>query len=440
MLSLIRIFVFQKVIANKATHNKRGMIFVLQVTKGTTKFSEKMKKSLFVILGVMLAAVMSGCSSALFSSSNTYHDDLYAIHDRTQIARRQQAEAEAEKAAAEARRAEWEARIAEAEAAAAEQRYYEYNDNSYESILADTYESAYARRLRGFESPSYRMPSSYYNYRYGSAFTYVSAYDPAFYNVIVMGDQVWVEPKYITSMFGTWGTVVNYSSPWYYGWNSAWGPTFSFGSWGWSFGWNSWYTPWLRPWDPWYPWYNSWYGYGWYGGWGPGWHGGYGPGWHGYPYWNGGGGHNHHQPPYDPNRPNHVHRPGSRYEGNFNKPVPTYGGGSRPAINGSTSGNRGWNSGVVQGGGNRGNSSTSGSRGNGTSSSWNNNRQNSGSSSSSWNDRSNNRRSQSSGSSNSSYNQGTSRGNYGGGYGGGSSSSGGGSRSGSVTGSGSRGR
>ncbi len=391
-----------------------------------------MRKSLLFIGSLVLSLLLGSCTTALFSSQGGMGDDLYAIHDRTQIANRQRAKAEAEKAAAEARRAEWEARIAEAEAAAAEQRYYEYSENPYENIVADTYESAYARRLRGFESPSYRLPSSYYNYRYGSAFTFVSAYDPAFYNVIVMGDEVWVEPKYITSMFGTWGSVMNVS-PWYYGWNSMWSPTLSFGSWGWSMGWNSWYSSWLRPWDPWYPWYNSWYGYGWHGGWCPHWHGGYGP-WPGGPYWNGGGGH-HHRPAYDPNRPNYVHRPGNRYEGAFNRPTPTFGGNSRPAVNGATQGNRNWNSGVVQGSGNNRNNSSSGSRGN--SSSWGN-RQNSGSSTSSWNDRSNSRRSSSSGSM-PSYDQGSSRGSYGG-YGGSSSSSGGASRSGGVTGSGSRGR
>ena len=203
-----------------------------------------MKKSGIIIGALTLtAAIFTGCSSAYFASAGYASDDLYALHDRAQIAREQQAKAEAEKAEAEARRAEWEARIAEAEAAAAQNKYYEYNSNPYEEVLADTYESAYARRLRGFESPTYRMPSSYYDLRYSNAFTYVSAYDPAFYNIIVMGDQVWVEPKYITSMFGTWGTVV-YADPWYYGWNYPWGPTFSIGSWGWSFGWNAWYNPW----------------------------------------------------------------------------------------------------------------------------------------------------------------------------------------------------
>ena len=36
---------------------------------------------------------------------------------------------------------------------------------------------------------------SYYNFRYGGSFTYATAYDPAFYNIIISGDQVWVEPS-----------------------------------------------------------------------------------------------------------------------------------------------------------------------------------------------------------------------------------------------------
>ena len=233
-----------------------------------------MKKLKILIGTLVLSAGLAGCSSAYYASSGYANDDLYSLHDKTAIARKQQAKAEAEKAAAEARRAEWEARIAEAQAAAAENQYYEYSSNPYEDIVADTYESAYARRLRGFESPTYRMPSSYYNFRYGGSFTYATAYDPAFYNIIISGDQVWVEPKYITSMFGTWGGSV-YVDPWYYGWTrpywGAWGPSFSFGSWGWSFGFNGWYNPW----------YDPWWGPGWRPGWGPvG-----GPGWHGGHHW-----------------------------------------------------------------------------------------------------------------------------------------------------------
>ncbi|WP_064975383.1 hypothetical protein [Alistipes provencensis] len=280
-----------------------------------------MKKLKILIGTVLLSAGMVGCTSAYYASAGYASDDLYAVHDKTQIARKKQAEA-----------------------AAAENNYYEYqaaDANPYESVLADDYESAYARRLRGFESPSYKMPSSYLNARYSSAFNYASAYDPAFYNIVISGDQVWVEPKYVTSMFGTWGTVV-YGDPWYWGWNRPWGPSFSIGSWGWSFGWNSWNNPWYSPWGPWYSsWYDPWYRPGW--GWGPGWHGGHhhhpGPGWgpgHG-------GGHGSYRPSTIVNRP----RP---YSGSGNS-VNTY---RRPGSNG------GFKTDVYQGG-NRGNRRSSSS-------------------------------------------------------------------------------
>ncbi|MDE5851332.1 MAG: hypothetical protein K2H25_00820, partial [Alistipes sp.] len=226
-----------------------------------------MKKWSFLSGFVALTAVLGGCTSAYYTSAGYAGDDLYATHDKVQIARRQQQEAEARKAAAEARRAEWEARIAEAEALAAQNEYegtVSSGRNTYSSVLADTYESAYARRLRGFESPTYRMPSSYYNFRYGDTFTYVSAYDPAFYNIVVSGDQVWVEPKYISSMFGTWGATV-YTGNWYGGWSVGWGfgsSWWRYPSWGWNWGfaYHPWHDPWYRP--------------GWGPAWGPsGWHG-----------------------------------------------------------------------------------------------------------------------------------------------------------------------
>ncbi len=167
------------------------------------------------------------------------------------------------------------------EARAAEEEYY---DNAAD-IVADSYESAYARRMRGFRSAEYRMPSSYYALRYenSGAFMFASAYDPAFYNIMVSGDQVWVEPKYITSMFGSWGATPYYGG-WYFGWNYP-----SFG-WGYpSFGWG-------------YP-HHPWWGWNWSIGYWP-WH----DHWWGHPvpphYHPGGGSHPR------PNRPDIVHRPG----------------------------------------------------------------------------------------------------------------------------------
>ena len=296
----------------------------------------KMKVNILLLAVVTLA--LSGCTSAFYGASSA-SDDLYAMHNRTEIARRQQAEAEARKAEAEARKAELEARIAEAAARSAEQQYEApgYVEENYQSVLADSYESAYARRLRGMDSPTYRMPSSYMNARYSTTFHYVSAYDPAFYNVMVMGDEVWVEPKYVTAMFGTWG-LPTYSSAWYWNrWTSPWwSPSFSIGLGGW--GWNvglSWYDPWFYDWYS--PWYSSWYGvhYGWYR---PHWHSHYRHG-HG-PYWNGGGGyHPGHRPGHG--RPGVVHRPS---QNRYTRP---YQGST---INRGQSGNRNWSSGVYQGG------------------------------------------------------------------------------------------
>ena len=82
-----------------------------------------MKKWSLLSAFALLAGLLSGCTSAYYASSGYAGDDLYVTHDKTEIARRQQREAEARKAEAEARRAEWEARIAEAEAAAAQNKY-----------------------------------------------------------------------------------------------------------------------------------------------------------------------------------------------------------------------------------------------------------------------------------------------------------------------------
>ncbi len=251
------------------------------------------KRTLLVSL---VAVVATGCTSAYYTSSGGAYDDLYAVHDRTAIANRQKAEAEARVAEAEARKAEAAARQAEFEAQLAElgvvqaqakaeagvrtdsdgviiveDNAVQRSSNVYDSYLADDYESAYARRLLGFKSATYRMPSSYFNLRYGGDYMYVTAYDPAIYNVMVAGDQVWVEPKYISSMFGSWGATnatMLVHSPWYYGWHSgiydpwyysSWGfPRYSWYDWNWnicygpSWGHNLWWG-WggiYRPWRP----------------------------------------------------------------------------------------------------------------------------------------------------------------------------------------------
>ena len=243
-----------------------------------------MKNRNFKIGALLVSLFAASCSPALYQSGAYNIDDMYAEHDVTRIAQEKQAIAEARKAEAEARRAEIEARQAEA-------AYYA-SDDSYQGVLADTYESAYARRLRGFSSPTYQMPTSYFNLRYNGTYQFVSAYDPAVYNIIVMGDEVWVEPKYITSMFGTWGSPSIVS----FGWSAG-----LYNDWYFSWGYNPY--PWAYPGFGWpYYSYNPYWGYPYWGGYYPYW--GYYPGW--------GGGHHHH--PYPPHhRPNVVHRSTYRY-------------------------------------------------------------------------------------------------------------------------------
>jgi hypothetical protein len=244
-------------------------------------------KRLLPILSLLLAVMLGGCT-AMMESSSYGSSDLYITDNRIKVAEELKAKAEAERAEAEARKAMWEARLAEAE-------YYAATEENYSSIVADDYESAYARRLYGFQSPTYRMPSSYYNLSTSSAMRYASAYDPAFYNIMVSGDQVWVEPKYVTSMFGSWGatnvTFGLYASPWAFGWGIYADPFY--------------YTMWGYPHYSWYDWnwhmcYNPYHwGYypGYYPGYCPHYHPHYHPHYPGYypPHYggDGGGGHRH---------------------------------------------------------------------------------------------------------------------------------------------------
>ena len=276
-------------------------------------------KKIVAYLGVLASvALLSSCAAAWQNVS--YSDDLYTIHNKIAIADRQKAEAELAKAQYEAQQAQYEANLARIKAEAAKQGVAvadSSNFNSYDAVLADSYESAYARRLYGFSSPTYRLPSSYYSWRYSDAFHYASAYDPAFYNVMVSGDMVWVEPKYVTSMFGSWGAAVVPTYSWYYGWVSP-------------------YDYWYRP----YRYWNNPYYYDWS-------HhyycGGYYHHYHHKHYW-----HNNHYRPHRPShhRPSH-HRPpyaGSGSVGNtghhHNRPGAVVGrnpGASRPVDRGGNS-------------------------------------------------------------------------------------------------------
>jgi hypothetical protein len=132
--------------------------------------------------------------------------------------------------------------------------------NPYEEILVDDPVEAQERRNKAMMNPSYGI-ANYYDVRFSDAYWYASAFDPMFYNTIVMGNSVWVEPRWLSSSFRygyNYGGFYNapYSS-WSFGfshhpYSSRYSP-YNYG-YGYGYGYNYFgygYSP-----------YNSYYGYG----------------------------------------------------------------------------------------------------------------------------------------------------------------------------------
>lgn len=200
-----------------------------------------MKTTVKLIAIAIVASALGACSSSMqLSSSSGYQgDDLYYSPSSSQ----------AQEGFAKDKPSETSSSLKLAEL---EQKYKEIlaNDsigsvdttiysnpevNPYERVLADSYADAYQRRLDARSDPYYGINN--WGAYYSNDFWYASAYDPSFYNVIVVGSRVWVEPNYISSSFGWPYYGSRYYRPYmgiglgfyssYYGW-----------------GYNSWYSPW----------------------------------------------------------------------------------------------------------------------------------------------------------------------------------------------------
>lgn len=218
-----------------------------------------MKKQVLYTAIVLAALMLSSCAAGLYSASSDFaDDDLYETLDTEALQQQRDKEAARRRAPIDQYVSQTVART-KGEKLSAE-------GNGYQSILADDFETAHERRLKGVESPEYRMPSSYQNAETSRAFTYASAYDPAQYNIIISGSNVWVEPKYITAMFGNWGGNVYYGQ--YYPPRYNIGFSYSYSIYDPFYGWGAGFYP-----HPWYGWYNPYWGWG---GCYPGW--GYDPG------------------------------------------------------------------------------------------------------------------------------------------------------------------
>lgn len=82
--------------------------------------------------------------------------------------------------------------------------------NPYNEILVDDPVEAYERRQKARMSPYYGM-NNYYDVMFSDNLFYASAFDPAMYNIIVMGRDVWVEPRWMSGGYPNFFGM--YSSP-----------------------------------------------------------------------------------------------------------------------------------------------------------------------------------------------------------------------------------
>lgn len=120
------------------------------------------------------------------------------------------------------------------------------SENVYDRLMVDDYQEAYDRRLEAKKSPYYGMNN--YNIYFSSDYAFASMFlnDP-YYNVVIVGDQIWVEPYYISSSYYYWGRPY-YRSSWYH---SSWYSSYPYYS--------SYYSPYYY--SPYYynPYYNPYY-------------------------------------------------------------------------------------------------------------------------------------------------------------------------------------
>jgi hypothetical protein len=209
-----------------------------------------MKTTIKIIATALIASLLGACSSSMQLSRSSSHqeDDLYYT---SKSSRSTETNNQEHQTSSSLKLAELEKKYTEilANDSIGSIDTTIYNDpyvNPYDRILADTYEEAYQRRLDARMDPYYGMNN--WTARYSNDYWYASAYDPYFYNVVVVGSSIWVEPNYISSGFG-----------WPYFGSRYYRPYYSFG-----LGFHSPSYGWYSPWN--YPVYNHW-SYGWYNPW-----------------------------------------------------------------------------------------------------------------------------------------------------------------------------
>ena len=227
----------------------------------------KTKLKLFTI--ALLAVTMGSCSTSMqMSKTNTFRgDDLYFNPSESYSTENTQKSSSNSDLKIEDLERKYQNILASDTTGSIDTLVYksEESGNPYDRILSTSYQDSYERRLKGRSNPSYGLND--WTTQYSDDYWYASAYDPAYYNIIVMGGDVWVEPYYISSMFGWpryssfgyWGS--SWGRPYSYGFGMSWNYGYPYGYWGYSNPYSSWYSPWNS-----YGWgYNNGYWNGYYG-------------------------------------------------------------------------------------------------------------------------------------------------------------------------------
>lgn len=215
-------------------------------------------KSVTVVISS--AILMMGCSQSFYNPTTYQTDDLYATHNRDKIIEQQHLLEQARIELEQQRRAYWAEELGlDDQVMAVAQSEAKYNTPYGEKLAAIS------------ASTEYKRPSSYYTLQYDKTLDELAQYDPAEYDAYIdEGGNVVIEPKYVSSMYGTWGDPYYNHYAWTYGYPSwryysAWGYprytwwdyNYSFG-YGWSFGFSPFYSSWwgVSPYFGWYNWYR----------------------------------------------------------------------------------------------------------------------------------------------------------------------------------------
>ncbi len=225
-------------------------------------YRELSRLALSVAAVITSSFLLVGCSQAFYQPTTFATDDIYATHNRDEIIKEKQAEAEARQRVEQQRKEYWANELGL------------NNDLVMSNLQSDeAYNSPYGAKLAALSATTeYQRPSSYYELQYDETLDELAKYDPAKYDAYINSDgEVIVEPKYVSSMYGTWGDPYYTPYAWTYGyprWGyySAWGyPRYSWWDYnynfGWGYGWGWGYSPYY---------YGSWwggypyYGYNWY--------------------------------------------------------------------------------------------------------------------------------------------------------------------------------